>query len=42
MVKQQDKDVSVIGVHQARDYQAHAKHEKPLAYQPLRIKFSFK
>ena len=29
MVKQQDKEVSVIGVHQARDYQAHAKHEKP-------------
>ena len=29
MVKQQDKDVSVIGVHQARDYQAHAKQEKP-------------
>ena len=29
MVKQQDKDISVIGVHQARDYQAHAKHDEP-------------
>lgn len=29
MVKQQDKNVSVVGVHQARDYQARAKREEP-------------
>ena len=29
MSKQQDKDVSVIRVHQARDFQVRAKHEEP-------------